>query len=386
MNANGATARYCCRHAGDAPTLAKARVEPFESFAQRWSALAWDALLEIRGAPSPFLTLDWLETWIAHFAPEEARVWTVGPAGNPEAICFTNLEIRRYGPLALRTLRACRNSHSQRAALLVAMATEDSARALFRGLVETRHEWNILRLDGVPTAQGLADRLVDAAATLGCVAQIDRRFAHVRVPIETDFATFYRAVKRKKRRDQERMMRRLADEHGQLTLRALRGVEAGSVGFEAFLGIERCSWKAFGGEAIGPDALLRSFYGEIARRFAARDLLEVDLLVAGGRPIAAGLSLRFGKHLLALKTVYDKRFDRFSPGWILYRHVLEQAFGRGLAAVDFYSDLPFARSWSKIVEPYADLVIFSPTPGGRLLALAKRARDRYHRVRHGAER
>ncbi len=87
------------------------------------------------------------------------------------------------------------------------------------------------------------------------------------------------------------------------------------------------------------------------------------------------LSLCVQGRLITLKTCHDRAVADFSPGWLMLRHALEDAFVRGLAEIDLYGGMEFVRHWSRGERQFADVLLFSPTLRGRALWAAKRTRD-----------
>ena len=90
-------------------------------------------------------------------------------------------------------------------------------------------------------------------------------------------------------------------------------------GFE----VEARGWKGLRGTAVASDPQTLSFYTEVARWAASRDLLRLAFLRVDGRALAFHFSLESeGKHYL-LKPGYDERFRKAGPGTVLtYRMIV----------------------------------------------------------------
>ena len=146
---------------------------------------------------------------------------------------------------------------------------------------------------------------------------------------------------------------------------------------EIYFDIEAHSWKAQSGEVIRQDANLLDFYRQMMHRFAENQQAVVDLLLLDGQPICGVLSLRYQRHLLTLKTAYRQTFAKYSPGWQIFRALLEDAFSGGaIEAVDFYADIGFSSRWATQENAFCDLLVFGTSLRGRLAGVAKGVQDR----------
>ncbi len=282
---------------------------------------------------------------------------------------FTNASVVRHGPVSVRTLRCFRNSHSMRAALVPGKSPEH----LLGLLAKRRDQWDLLYLDGVPDRDGLPDRLAAEARRLGGAGIVTRRFHHLALPIEGDWETYYYSLRKKKRHHLERLGRRLETDVGPLRWSPARETQV-VLALDQHLELEQRSWKASRGEVILRDSRLSAFYREVGTRFAMRDRLQLDMLYAGDAHIASVVSLEFAGTRLTLKTSYDESFARYSPGWLVFPYLLQDAFSRRMRIVDFYNNISGLSFWTKERIPLADVLVFSPTPRGRLLAVARRTR------------
>jgi CelD/BcsL family acetyltransferase involved in cellulose biosynthesis len=62
------------------------------------------------------------------------------------------------------------------------------------------------------------------------------------------------------------------------------------------------------------------------------------LLLLDGRPVAHICGAVYKNVYYALKTSYDEAYRAWSPGILLFWHVLERVFGEGLAIFDFLGE------------------------------------------------
>jgi CelD/BcsL family acetyltransferase involved in cellulose biosynthesis len=358
--------------------MAPLSIVSWSDFLEHW-AERWDDLLEDAGNRNPFLTVDWLQPWWNCFGSpgcEEIDLLTAEGGKLEAAVFLVHARERRYG-LPVRTLRLWVNPHCAIGSLLQRCDAHDLATGLVERWLGSAGSWDLLRLEGLPRDGGSATALLDAWAARGGRGAVDREWSHTRVPVDRPWAAFYGALPRHHRRDQERLARRLA-ERGSFSWRKHSDAESVVAALEAYLELERRSWKQEAGEVILEHPPLARFYREMVRRFAGRKRCEIDLLLLDGVAVAGVVSLLYRGRMLTLKTSFDASYARYSPGWQLFRFLLEDAFGRGLSEIDIYGHGPPWERWSKDTRRYCDLVLYSPAPRGHLLG---RARSLLHTLR-----
>jgi CelD/BcsL family acetyltransferase involved in cellulose biosynthesis len=119
----------------------------------------------------------------------------------------------------------------------------------------------------------------------------------------------------------------------------------------------------------------------VVRSFSALGMAAVSVLRLGAAPIAATLSLATRSRLVTLKTSFDQRYSKYSPGSQLYKHVTAHAFNGGFKELDFYGKMPFSERWTKDERRFADLQIEGLTVRSRLVGLAWAAKNRWRAAR-----
>jgi hypothetical protein len=102
--------------------------------------------------------------------------------------------------------------------------------------------------------------------------------------------------------------------------------EAVKVAFEAFLELEKKSWKGEGGTALLSHAGHARFARGMIANLAAEGNASVALLRLNGKPIAAQVLLYSGSLAYTWKIAHDSAYDRHSPGMLLVDKVTEQLF------------------------------------------------------------
>jgi CelD/BcsL family acetyltransferase involved in cellulose biosynthesis len=130
--------------------------------------------------------------------------------------------------------------------------------------------------------------------------------------------------------------RRALEREGRLRFRTtVGGEEELGRDLDAFLRVEGSGWKAGSGTAILSDPRTQRLYTDFARAAAAAGWLRLHLLELDGVPVAADLNCAFAGGTFLVKTGFDERYARFSPGLVLRGEVLRAAIQEGSRFYDF---------------------------------------------------
>jgi CelD/BcsL family acetyltransferase involved in cellulose biosynthesis len=314
------------------------------SIAQEWDDLACEADL------APFLRPGWLSAW-----------WSAFGAGR-----LVILAVRRMGrlvgvvPLCQKgtVLSSPTNWHTP---LYEPVVADRSALRAIVGWILSRHP---RRLD-----LSFVDR--DGAAEQefhkldGSYRLVERTIARSPyVSIDGDWETYWQGVSGKLRQTVRRGSRRLA-EMGEVSLQIESGAERLDDLLAEGFDVEARSWKGRKGTAISSGPQTRTFYTELARWAAPRDLLRLAFLRVDGRAVAFHFALESqGRHYL-LKPGYDERFRKAGPGTVLTSRMIERAFALGLDAYDFLgADDDHKMKWTSDVHSRVRIQAFATSPTG----------------------
>jgi CelD/BcsL family acetyltransferase involved in cellulose biosynthesis len=121
------------------------------------------------------------------------------------------------------------------------------------------------------------------------------------------------AVGGKKRKELRRQKKRLA-EAGGLVSDTEREPAAMAAALGDFLALEAAGWKGRAGTAARTDDNIRAFMEKAVTELARAGKARIARLIAGGRPIAALVTLQSGTTAWCWKIAYDETFARYSPG------------------------------------------------------------------------
>jgi CelD/BcsL family acetyltransferase involved in cellulose biosynthesis len=147
-------------------------------------------------------------------------------------------------------------------------------------------------------------------------------------PRESAAAYFKAALPMKRRKELERLQRRLA-ETGALELRVLERPEDAAAFAEDFLALEAAGWKGREGTAFGSRPADRAFFRDMVVEGAGRGRVEVLGLYRDGKAVALKCNLLAPPGAFAFKIAYDESLAHFSPGVQLEASNVERLHGGG---------------------------------------------------------
>lgn len=94
--------------------------------------------------------------------------------------------------------------------------------------------------------------------------------------------------------------------------------------FEAFLVLEKASWKGDRGTALLSDAADAAFVRKLVHNLAARQAASVAQLRVNGEVIAAQVLMYGGDTAYTWKTAFDVAYRKFSPGALLVDKITDE--------------------------------------------------------------
>jgi CelD/BcsL family acetyltransferase involved in cellulose biosynthesis len=336
------------------------------TLAEQWNALAL-------GGGTPFMTYEWLGAWEAAFGEGACERVALRDERGALRACTCIVRGGR-GRLASTT-----NSHSPDWELLAAdeLSRHELAQTLIaKGAARVQLEG---MLQDAPGAEALEAEL--AGAGYRVVREPGPFCPWLSLPGSWDELS---AAISGSLRSQVRRRRKMLEREGELVFRA--GGEPGEGlerDLEAFLQIEASGWKGRDGTAILSRPETAQLYREFAHAAAERGWLRLYFLELDGATIAADYDCAFGGTNYFLKTGFDERHARLSPGLVLRAEVLRSSIEEGLSGYDFLGDPDtYKTRWTAERRPRLSLWAYRREALGgyvyrkRLRPLLKAARDR----------
>jgi CelD/BcsL family acetyltransferase involved in cellulose biosynthesis len=328
----------------------------------------WEALAD-KTAASPFLRPGWFEAW-----------WSAFGSGVPELVA-----VRRNGELAAlfagrRHGSVFESATNEQTPEFDALALDRAAARELFGAVMARGARRVT-VRCITRGRPGFEELKDAAARAGYRVMDATVLRSPFIPLDGSFEQYSEAMTTKFRSELRRLARRLG-EHGEVRFEAADGGERMPELLEDGFRLEASGWKLERGTAINSRPETRRFYTDVAAWAASQGLLRLVFLRLDGQPLAFGLHLQDSRSHYIVKGGYDPEFQRFAPGKLLMRAVVEHAFGQGLETLELLGgDESWKADWAQAVHERALVEAFAASPQGLTEAALHSAFHRYGKPR-----
>jgi CelD/BcsL family acetyltransferase involved in cellulose biosynthesis len=304
----------------------------------------WDELAVATG--DPFGTTAWLAAWWGSFGTGVPAVLTVrDPAGRLVAGLACRRPARSAG-----TWRAAADDESGSWGLVA--ADDDARRRAWAALADAGP--GRLLLTGLDTGRDVP--LAREALVRAGYRVVDRpgpRSPYLALPATMD--QLLRSRSRNLRKQVNHRRNQLARQ-GPIELRVVRGGADLAPALDAALRLEGTAWKVRAGTAILSDPRRERLFRGFTAAAADRGWLRVVLLEVGGEPVAADLAVAFAGAAHVLKTGFDDRYERFSPGLVLRAEAIRAAIDEGLTGYAFLGSADdYKLRWTEELRPQAGL-------------------------------
>ncbi len=308
-----------------------------------------------------FLRHEWLTVWWMAFG-EEKHLWVLAAMDGERVVGLAPLmkSVRGYGLRRLRTISFIANEHTNRAELIVAPDDQATvAQAFWRVLREQQAEWDLVILDFFPDGP-LSSLWIDTAAEHGYRVGRRRSYHSPFIPIVNHWDAYYGDLKGHFKRNLKNRAKRLS-QLGKVTYERYPSEGRELKPFlEELFEIGAKSWKEGDETAIASTATLKRFYSDLAYEADRLGWLSLHVLRLDDRPVVFHYSLRYHGRLLLLKTEYDLEYATFSPGHLLQKEVLQEAWRDGVTEFDFLGpSMLWKLEWTDQVKPHGQLWSFN---------------------------
>jgi hypothetical protein len=223
--------------------------------------------------------------------------------------------------------------------------------ALLEGLDHDGGWPQALRLTDLALDDVLTAALLEVCLAQGRATKIDRERSRSMLPADETGLDWQAGLKPDARRRITALERKLAAEHGEVTLQTHRGAAVDSGLIEQFLDLEQSGWKGNSGSALGCDAGNAAFLRDMTRFAALAGAIEVAVLMVGQR--TAAMSLHFINESgwgHGFKSAFAEDLAAFAPGVLLLAQLTGHFRLSGQLPFDSCSapeQLPIGKLWPR---------------------------------------
>ncbi|MGP0593583.1 GNAT family N-acetyltransferase [Nitrospira sp. T9] len=318
----------------------------------------WEELANASAAIPPWATYEWFSSWY-HASSDTIFPYIILFFENGKVIGLAPLirTVVRYYGVSFRQIGFVSDTTPNE----VLISNSDTARciaALIGHLSKIEQDWDVIKLRGLKKQSQVTEQLISSIEENGYKWHLDSSIESPYLPIRNSWEDFYKTLSRKMRASLRKDIKAIESEGGAINVIDYSTPGAVDGGLELVRSISKASWQSKEGTDLfsGRDG---SFYQRFAKIAASRGWLQLRILFLRSQPIAFTYDVCFGKTVYGLKTGFDRNYQKFSPGKVLLRHILEDYFSRQFQEMNFMGAADaYKLNWTSLVCPYSNLWIY----------------------------
>ena len=196
-------------------------------------------------------------------------------------------------------------------------------------------------------------------------AKHGRRFAlepyyYAVVELNEGYAAYERGLGRKLRGNLRRRARKMKEMGGGALDRLRSPADPDVVGayLKRMFAVANKSWKERSGRAT--EERHHRFFSDVAQRANLRGMLDLSILVVGGRDAAFVFGLQADGVYYDVMISFDHEFASISPGSLLIQELLRRLPADGIRRLVSHGDYEYKRYWASAFVPQTRAIIFCP--------------------------
>ncbi len=338
-------------------------IRSFEEVAAR--AADWRALLQRADAFTPFQTFEWHASWWRTFGEGfEPFVLWVEEDGQPIGIAPLMLARRRLFGRRQRIVHFIGLYHSDYCDLIVDERRPQALRLMLDWLADNAQAWDALDLRNLAGGSTTLELIPEVFGARGHLVEL-RHWNQAPTYMFGDAAADRELLKKKSLKRHYNYFRG----KGSLECRHYTAAEDIAGHLECFFQQHIERW----GRTDTPSQFLqeapRAFVREVVRSLAPTGCLRFSVVSLDGKAIAMHLGLECNGRFVWYKPTFDVALCRHSPGEVLIKYLLEDAFARGLLEFDFG---PGEEGFKYRFSNYARAISSAHVYRGRVMGLLDR--------------
>jgi CelD/BcsL family acetyltransferase involved in cellulose biosynthesis len=332
----------------------------------------WNDTVSRADVMHPFLRHEWVRTWWDAFgAGRQLQVLIVRVDDEIAAIAPLMREsVVMYG-VPVRCIRLIQNDHTPRTDFIVASHPEESYRAVWNSLRDSRNAWDVVQLNQLENGSAISAAFVQHAAADGCSTGVWKSSDSPYLTLTGTWDDYLNGLSAKFRSNLRNRLSR-ATKAGEVTLEVLVERDVIRAASSDAWRLEASGWKQTAGTAITCEPAVHDFYSNLIDRGTEAGWLQLLFLRVGGQRVAVSYGACFQRRLFLFKTGYDPEYATCAPFKLLTYFAIRDAYERGLTEVDFLGDAePWKLEWTSTVRGHEWLFVFGKSARARLLHSVK---------------
>lgn len=293
----------------------------------------WDDALAKSSVDDVHLTWEWCFAWWNNFGKKELNIILVKEAGNILAIAPFIKAKARWRWLPIRNINILKNFNSPSFDIILTEKEEECMEAIFHYI--EKEEWDFIDFGNMPS-QSRALKLLEGLADKGMfwLHKGEEPRMSPFIPIKGRWDDYYNALSiglRRHIRKSEKKLMFLGD----VTITRMNNSCEVDKFLERFFHIEASGWKGKAGTSILESREQKGLYTDLAHFAAEKGWLNISFLKLNDKEIAGRYTLEYKNIITSFKSGYDEDYSGYSPGALLLKGLLENAFSNCVVGYNF---------------------------------------------------
>lgn len=318
----------------------------------------WNHVLGKSSCDSIFLTWEWIITWWRHFGKnKELCIILVKKQNQIVAILPLMKEKEKYLGFTILKIKAIRNNHSPYFDLILTDDIERVIKVAFEYI--NKLKWDVIELN----------RILSNSTSIHAIKKLSSRnvirlvlqetvYRSPYVTVNNNWDHYYGSLSKNLKKNIKRRENKLQI-LGNTEIESIQFSDKLDYYLEKGFEIEASGWKGKAGTAILCNKNVRNFYSDLAHTSAMKGWLSLSFLKVDYRRIAFNYGLRYKNTINSCKIGYNPDFAKYSPGILLCKMILKNAFEENYKLVNFLGEYQsHKKNWTSSLVAFNEVWIF----------------------------
>ena len=333
---------------------------------------AWNRLLKERQDQHVCLSFEWLVCWWSAFADGKKLFVLLckDRDGDIQGIAPLMLQDVKLSGISPRRLLFIRNENSLCNDFLITGGREEEVLGMLVGyLKDSRQEWDILELEGMPAEAANSRILKRLIGGDGFFYGVKEGLNSSYISINSSWNDYF-ANRSKKLRKNIRNIRNRLDRSGTWRVEIVENGKATNGIFQEIFDISSNSWKRRINQQMNHSRENQDFFERFFNGDGRMVTPCIWLLKVNNIPVAYEYHLRYQDNAYALRADFREDYQKLSCGTALHAHIVQYYFENGFKLYDLcgHQDA-YKVSWISDSKRHLNWTICRPSLKGRIYYL-----------------
>lgn len=294
---------------------------------------SWNRLFENSDFDSVFMTHEWFSSFIRAFNLEkQLSIVLIYDSCGLVGILPLYREYVKHGLIRCIVLKSITNAHTPKYSFIFRKGNGVLLPKVL-ALLQRMVQWDMIQVDYISQ-----DLFMLKRSSLMIQQQLHTAIVPImkspRILLGGDWNTYYKECFSKSLRHNIEYSIRKTQRFFELSFEVIEGAKLTKDDLEEAFIIEDSGWKGRNCSSIIKNDSFKQFYKQLAFQTNRHGWFTLRFLKFDGKRVAFDYCLKYGDYYNLLKTGYDENLRKYSPGHILRKNAIRNAFGCGYTIYD----------------------------------------------------